>query len=183
VANGSIARSRIINMNRSDKPNVMVHLKFGVDVPYQKIKVFRFAVETFVYDRPREWMKSIGFRSTRVEADLGFIEYVVILQHRLSWQDVGAVLESRANVASFCLELQKQLDMNYHSPPMPVELSMTESRDILRNDIMQELALNNRTSLHEEILFSDGNTVESISRKYDDKVDMASRLFENKKVR
>jgi hypothetical protein len=87
--NGAIARMRIINMNRSEKATVMIHLKFGVDVPYQKVKIFRNAVEKFVDDRPREWLKAFGFRATRVEIDLGFIEYVIVLQSRESWQNPG----------------------------------------------------------------------------------------------
>jgi hypothetical protein len=126
VSNGSIARLRIINMNRSDKASVMLFLKFGIETPYQKIKVFHTAVEKFVYERPREWIKSLNFRATRVESDLGYIEYIVILQHREAWSNIGTILESRAKVASFCLELQKQLEMRYHSPPMPVELSMVD---------------------------------------------------------
>ena len=180
VSNGSISRLRIINLNRSDKPNILIHLKFGVDVPFQKIKIFQTAVEKFVYDRPRDWMKSLGFRSTRVEADLGYIEYVLILQHRSSWQEVGAVLESRAHVASFCLELLKQLDMKYHSPPMPAELSMTEFPDVLSSSIMQNRKV--RNSDDEEVLSSGANTITSVNRKYNDKLESVRRLFETKKV-
>jgi hypothetical protein len=124
LTNGSIARLRIINMNRSDKASIMIFLRFGVDTSYQKIKLFHTAIEQFVFNRPREWVKTFTFRTTRVESDLGFIEYVIILQHRESWQNVGTILESRATVASFCLEVQKQLDMKYHSPPMPIDLNV-----------------------------------------------------------
>ena len=37
---------------------------------------------------------------------------------------VGAVLESKAQVASFCLELAKKLGMRYKCPPLPVDLSI-----------------------------------------------------------
>jgi hypothetical protein len=33
---------------------------------------------------------------------------------------------SKAQVSSFCLELSKKLDMNYKSPPLPVNLSMVQ---------------------------------------------------------
>ncbi len=37
---------------------------------------------------------------------------------------MGAVLASKAEVASFGLELSKKLDMRYKSPPLPVNLNV-----------------------------------------------------------
>lgn len=105
--NGSLARSRIINMKRSDQAQVIINLKFGVNEPFQKIKVFRKAVEQFVKDRVQEWIEMSAFRSTRVEADLGYIEYVVVLRHRESWQQVSLVLESKAAVSRCVIRKMK----------------------------------------------------------------------------
>ena len=88
ISNGSLARSRIINMKRSDSAQVMIYLKFGVDVPFQRVKVFRRAVERFVRDRNNEWKGMVAFRSTDVRSDLGYIEYVIVLEARESWQQV-----------------------------------------------------------------------------------------------
>jgi hypothetical protein len=49
----------------------------------------------------------------------------MLLKHRDSWQNIGVVMQSKADVTSFCLELTKKLDMRYHSPPLPVELNVT----------------------------------------------------------
>ena len=76
-------------------------------------------------ERPREWLKLVAFRSTSVEADLGYIAYVVILQHTQKWQNIGAK-QSFADVASFCLEASKQMDMRFIAPPMPIDLTMTK---------------------------------------------------------
>jgi hypothetical protein len=38
---------------------------------------------------------------------------------------MGALLQSKAILQSFCLELQKKLNMRYQSPPLPVDLKMT----------------------------------------------------------
>lgn len=73
-----------------------------------------------------------GFRATRVEQDAGFIEYIVCLGHRNSWQDIGPILQSKADVASYCLELAKKLGMRYIAPPLPVNLSMA-------NNVQQQL--------------------------------------------
>lgn len=78
----------------------------------------------------REWIALAGFRATRVEADFGYIEYKIVVQHRESWQNIGPVLQSKADLSSFCLEATKKLDMKYESPPMPVNLSTSGNLDI-----------------------------------------------------
>ena len=125
VSNGSLAKSRIINGARSQKAVLFFLLKFHLDVPFEKIEIFKAAVEKFVKARPREWLSLLGFRATRVEADLGFIEYIAVLQHRDNWQNIGALLQSKAILQSFCLELQKKMDMRFKSPPLPVDLKVT----------------------------------------------------------
>ena len=126
--NGYLAGSRIINAARSPKAQVYVNLKFGIDISYEKVKIFRTVVETFVNERPQEWLKLAAFRANAVEADLGYISYVLVLQHVESWQNVGAVLESKAEVSSFCLEVAKQMEMRFVSPPKPINLSFAEGQ-------------------------------------------------------
>lgn len=135
IANSSLALSRIVNAARSRKAVVYINLKFGLEVPYTKIQVFKTTVESFVKERPREWLSCQAIQATSVEADLGFIAYVIVLQHRDSWQHVGGILESKAAVVSFCLEVQKQLGMRYRAPPTPVDLSLKDSR--LLSSMMQ----------------------------------------------
>lgn len=74
-SNGSLASLRIINANRSPKATVYVYMKFGIDVPYEKIVIFKTAVEKFVKERPREWLQLGGIRAVTVESDLGYIKY------------------------------------------------------------------------------------------------------------
>jgi hypothetical protein len=68
-------------------------------------------------------------RATNIQADLGYIEYILILQHRSSWQNIGALKSSQAEVQSFCLELSKKLDMRYKSPPLPVNLTIDQGSE------------------------------------------------------
>jgi hypothetical protein len=42
---------------------------------------------------------------------------------------VITILESKAQVSSFCLELSKKLDMRYTSPPLPVDLAFKRGHD------------------------------------------------------
>jgi hypothetical protein len=127
VSNGSLASLRVINAARSPKGTLYVYLKFGIAVPWSKIQVFETSLRAFVKSRPREWLGVRGFRTTRVEADLGFHEMVCVLQHRESWQNAGALLVSKAEVTAFCHELQKKMDMRYKSPPLPVDLSVNRA--------------------------------------------------------
>lgn len=53
------------------------------------------------------------------------------MQHRESWQNVVALLVSKAEVSAFCHELQKKMDMKYKSPPLPVDLNLNQSANAL----------------------------------------------------
>lgn len=175
LSNGSLARSRIINMSRSDKAQVFVYVKFSVDEPYSKVKVFNKAVEAFVHERPREWLTLVSLRATRVEIELGYIEYVVVLQHQEAWNKVTQVLESKAAVSSFCLEVQKQLGMRYTAPPLPVDLAVgTGSRDERVNtDAETELPF------PQEVNHATSNESTSI----DPSILAMAKLFETKKTK
>jgi hypothetical protein len=121
-----------------------------MDTPYEKIAIFRSAVEQFLKERPREWLTFVGFRPTgkvaclwivlnvpylflrfvvfvtiaEVAVERGFIGYRVIAQHRNHWQGIGAIMESKAALVTYCLEVAKQLEMRYHNPPLPVDLTL-----------------------------------------------------------
>jgi hypothetical protein len=123
-SNSSLAHSRILNAARSPKAVTYVYLKFGIDIPYSRVMLFKNVVENFVRERPRQFIKVDGFRATSVEADLGYIKYVIILEHIDSWQNIHLVLQAKADVASFCLEVSKKMDMRYIAPPMPIDLSL-----------------------------------------------------------
>lgn len=120
--NGYLAGTRIINAAWSPQAQVYVHLKFGFDVSHEKVKIFHSAVNNFVEERPQEWIKLVAFRATAVEADLGYIGYVLVLQHVESWQNIGPILDSKADLSSFCLEVGNQMEMRFISPPMPVNI-------------------------------------------------------------
>jgi hypothetical protein len=112
LSNGSLAASRIINANRSPKAILYVYLKFGIEVPYEKIQIFQESLTRFVKARPREWLNLSGFRATDIQSDQGYIEYVVVLQHRNSckygahWRFLSVLsfcsLTMLSAIASFC---------------------------------------------------------------------------------
>ena len=86
--------------------------------------MFQSAVEAHVKARPREWLAFCGFRAGAISVDRGFIEYKVVVQHRESWQNIISILDSKARLTTYCLEVAKQLKMRYLSPPLPVDLNI-----------------------------------------------------------
>jgi len=164
IANGDLANMRIVNGARSPKASVCIRLKFGVDTPYELIQSFKSAVEEFVKvrlgsidltclnridrntnsyffsfskARPREWVRLFAIRATIVQSDLGYVEYAIALQHRESWQNVGSILASKAELASFCLEVSKKLDMRYVAPAVPVHLEIEGRKKTLLQTVAE----------------------------------------------
>ncbi|KAL7563999.1 hypothetical protein ACA910_007117 [Epithemia clementina (nom. ined.)] len=121
-SNGAIARSRIINMNRSPDPFIYIYVRFETDVPYSTILIFKSTVQKFVQERPQEWQDTFAFRTNRIEAQQNFVEYMVVLQHRWSWQSLAYILEHKAVVETFCVELQKQMNCHYKAPSKPIHI-------------------------------------------------------------
>ena len=140
LANGAISNLRIINAARSPNAQCFVNMKFAIDTPYEKIEIFKAAIEQFLKDRPREWLAFVGFRPTEVAVEKGFINYVTIAQHRSAWQDIGSVLVSKAELVTYELEVAKQLDMKYSAPHLPVDLRMAgqdgNNNELTPKDIM-----------------------------------------------
>jgi hypothetical protein len=80
------------------------------------------------------------------------------VQHREKWQNVGQLLDSKANLQSYCLEVAKQLNVHYHAPPLPVDLKYSPAipvaeifgnesasmNDEARADMFRSLALNTK---------------------------------------
>jgi hypothetical protein len=117
-------------------------MKFGINVSGEKIEKFRDEVIAHVKSKPREWLAFSAFRMTRTEANLGYVEYKVILQHREAWQQVGALMTSLADVQSYAFEISKEMKMDYQSPSLPVEMRLAQVRPGQGEDPKKD-ALNN----------------------------------------
>lgn len=124
LSNGSLANSRITNASRSPQAWMYILLKFPVDVTHEKLDIFNSALEQFFKNRPREWRSYDSFRAARLDAEAGFIEYMVVATHRNSWYDWTTVHTSKAAMIHFSMELSKQLGIFYRTPPVPVDLSI-----------------------------------------------------------
>ena len=129
LSNGSLANSRIINVSRTSMAYMYILLKFPVDVSHDKLKIFHTALEQFFRNRPREWRSFDSFRATRIDAEAGFIEYMVVCTHRLSWVEWTTIHTSKADLINFCSEVSKQLGIWYRAPPLPVDLTFRNAAD------------------------------------------------------
>ena len=121
-SNGSLASSRIINWARSPNARFNVFLSFPIATKYETVEIFKRAVEEYLKVRPREWLALNGFRVKRIHTEKASMEVQILLQHRDPWQNIGQISDSKANLISYCHEVQKKLGMQYHSPPVPLQV-------------------------------------------------------------
>lgn len=135
--NGSLSNSRILNLKRSEKPNVYMYLKFTMNVTQEQLDEYRSRIIGFIKDRPREWIKVVGFRCTHVETELQYLKYALIVQHRESWQSFATIQISKGDVFIFALLLQKELSMEYTAPKMPVQLSGDPASSLTKSFVDQ----------------------------------------------
>lgn len=47
-----------------------------------------------------------------------------VQQHREAWQNIVPMLDAKAEITSFALEVAKKMGMSYHAPALPVNLSV-----------------------------------------------------------
>jgi hypothetical protein len=120
--NGSLANSRILNLKRSEKPNIYMYLKFTMNITQEQLNQFRTRITKFVKDRPREWIKLVSLRCTHFETEQQYLKFALIVQHRESWQSYGTIQVSKSDIYIHALHLQKELKMDYTAPKVPVHL-------------------------------------------------------------
>lgn len=73
--------------------------------------------------KPREWKGLHFIRAREGWVDNEFVEYIVQLEHVEPWQGLTTVLNSKAVLVSFCLELSKTLGISDVQPPQTVSPS------------------------------------------------------------
>ena len=116
VDNGSIAKCRIVNYNRSPSAIVTLNLRFNIATQDQLV-IFREAVESFVNDRPRVWDQILFFRCEDIDKDIRKMEFTLRIRHIKAWQDASSILMNRSELRAFCFEVAEKLAINFDSPP------------------------------------------------------------------
>lgn len=155
MANGSLADFRIINSSKSYNAAVFYYLKFPIDAQYEKLKMFHEALESFIRNRPREWICFDDFRATDVNASLGYIEYLVSVVHRESWAQWSQIRISQSDLMRFGVELSKKLNLTYSQPTLPIDIRLN-----------RQLAHNLTASVMGESEVPPGSEVSKESQEY-----------------
>lgn len=146
--NSSIANSRILNLKRSEKPNVYMYLKFTMNITKEQLDEFRRRITEFIKDRPREWIKLVSLRCTHFETDQQYLKFALIVQHRESWQSFATIQVSKSHVYLHALHLQKELKMNYTAPDLPVHLTGVPPKALVRNFLSSDGNGNNEVVIN-----------------------------------
>jgi hypothetical protein len=139
VANGAMAGMKILNGARSQ--NAQVSFTLLVDsnsVKDQRIKKFKDELFKYVKSKPRQWLKPVAFRMNTHEADdSGCLEYEFTLQHRESWQQIGAIKDSKSEIRKFCFDLKQSLGMDgsVEIPFNPDDIQVTATHSSWDQDI------------------------------------------------
>lgn len=142
-ANSSLANSRILNLKRSEQPNIYMYLKFTMDITREQVDEFSRRIVMFIKDRPREWIKLVSLRCTHFELEQQYLKFALIIQHREPWQSYGTIQVSKSHVYIHALQLQKELGLNYTAPKVPVHLTR-DPRHMLAGNITDENGDDNR---------------------------------------
>ena len=80
-------------------------------------------------------------------------------------------------VLSFCLELQKQLGLRYFAPPLPVNLTNTDSL----GTVLEQASSKPRTTMEQSVENSSQDGEHALLPK--DGISKIARLFETKKTK
>jgi hypothetical protein len=102
-------------------------MQFPIETSYDKLEIFKKAVEEYMKVRPREWIMINGFRVNRIYTEQSYMQIILLIQHRDSWQNIAQILDSKSNLVTYCGEVQKKLGMQYKAPALPVDLRGAES--------------------------------------------------------
>ena len=100
-----------------------------------------------------------------------------------SLQDVGDVLQSKADVASFCLEVSKKMGMRFVAPPMPVDLSMVNDEPNAMRTIREVVSLSVDTDELEDIQEGTPKSLQLAAASFDTRrLDKIQSLFKTPDV-
>jgi hypothetical protein len=127
-ANSSLANSQIINRARSKHAVVQLVLQFGIAfASSNEFETFKSELESFMWSRPREWLSFDGLHLSSVLTELNLVEFVLLAQHRESWQSALAIRQSKAELQRFGAELQKKMERKHITTTSRYTHSMEDS--------------------------------------------------------
>jgi hypothetical protein len=82
-------------------------------INHEKLDSFRQQVENYVSDRRRIYDGFVFFRCDELDTMKESASFRLRVRHRRAWQDFPLILNNRAELMWFCMEVGKELDINY----------------------------------------------------------------------
>ena len=77
---------------------------------------FREALDNYILNNPNRWDSIVFFRCEEIDTDDDFVTYRLETQSTQSWQPAPRVLEHRAQLHRFCLDLAIKMEVQYEAP-------------------------------------------------------------------
>jgi len=113
-----------------------------MDVPNDKLHKFREEVLTLIRNRPArmDWLPC-AFRVISVNDQLGFLDYIVIVDHRESWVAWDQVHCSESDLIGFGIAFAKELGIAYQQPILPIQMNLEETQGVMNRIIPSGHAL------------------------------------------
>lgn len=120
LSNGSIANLRIVNANRS--PNAVVTFQFPVHISIvaekkDKMELLCSALDKYVREHPNHWKCFVYCRVNELRVELEQAILGIGLQHQCSWQDLGRILQTKADLFCYLFDASRSLGVNYQGLP------------------------------------------------------------------
>mmetsp|Transcript_8271 Transcript_8271/g.11966 ORF Transcript_8271/g.11966 Transcript_8271/m.11966 type:complete len:635 (-) Transcript_8271:61-1965(-) len=129
VNNGTLSTLRIVNCSRSSNAVVSFTLKFKLDqMSSDTTALFKNEVLALVKQRTRAWESLLFFRCNEIDTNINLVVFQMSVKHRRTWQDASLILEHRADILWHCMELGRQLGVNYVSPIPSNKIMLTERK-------------------------------------------------------
>lgn len=117
ISNGAIASTRITNCQRSKNAVVNIVLKLHISMhDGRNVDKFEDGLENYINDNPSVWDSLVFLRCEDINGDDEYVIYRLGARSRLSWQLAARIFADRGRLHQYCVELSKQLGVNFDSP-------------------------------------------------------------------
>ena len=120
VNNGSIAMARITNSARSPNAIVRVTMRLNLHVTVDQTMSLRKSLQRYIDENPRKWKSIKFFQCQTININMGYREFLVLVEHRKHWQDGLAIIADQGEIMQWCFETGKMMGIAYHGGIMRV---------------------------------------------------------------
>lgn len=83
----------------------------------EKLALFGSALDRYVRENPNHWKCFMYCRVSELHVELEQAILGIGLQHQCSWQDLGRILQAKADLLCYVFELSRSLEVNYEGIP------------------------------------------------------------------